>query len=274
MKNCTAALALVCLFFPSASSAQHRFEADEPSRARGIAAYSVDRVGKVVTVVTEDAEGTVNGRYVLEFDTPLGIAVRFDDLGTSLEMYWNPMNADFLLTDLKSGAKASARPTVTDDGKPSFLKVDTEGLLVRHEKGTSRAFLVLHETMINLGLYSRGEAKPRSDLELPAQPEPPPESPEPGDSLLVNLCPPSCTGSLLHSDFFVNLEASLCCENAYFYLQGKCSNNFCFGCCRTLPCDVFCILGDGFGCACSHRGRSCGPPLETSCGADWPPACT
>jgi|CXWL01.1.fsa_nt_gi hypothetical protein len=269
MNKWICALSLL-LAFSADLQAQHRIEADEESLARGIAAYTLQREGKIVTVMTEDSTGTATGRYVLEFDTPKGIAVRFEDLGTALEMYWNPMNAEFQLSDLKTGQQSSARPGLTAEGKPFFEKSDGEGLMSRHEQGTARAFFVLHQTMVNMGLYNQGEAKPRA-FEQPVTPQKPLE---PEDGLLVNLCPPSCTGGLLHSGFFVNSASSLCCDNAYFYLQGLCWNQYCVGCCRTLPCDSACLVGDGFGCICSHRGQSCGPPLEQSCGDDWPPECT
>lgn len=196
MKMITANL-LIGMMLGGVVSAQHRIEADEQSLARGIAAYSIERLGKVVTVVTEDAEGLATGRYVLEFDTPKGIAIRFDDLDTSLEMFWNPMNAEFSLRDQRTGAEGTARPVIAEDGKPSFSKNDTAGVLRRHEQGTSRAFFVLHQTMINLGLYNQGEAKPRPEV-IPGKPT---EPAEPDDHLLVTLCPPSCTDLRCILDF-------------------------------------------------------------------------
>lgn len=245
-----------------------KIKADEQSQALGIAVYSIERVGKIVTVETLSNDDLVSGRFELEFDTPKGIAVRFEDSGEALEMFWSPATAELTLFDLASAVSATARPLVSAEGVLSFALSDPQGVFARHREAAHRAFFVLHQSMINLGLYSRGEAKPRSLVPEKSEPSPPPDSP------FVSLCPPSCTGPSVTSGVFVNTGGALCCDNANSYLQGRCSNVYCFGCCRTLPCDLACVFGDGFACVCSIRGTACGPPFETSCDSTWPPQCT
>lgn len=68
----------------------------------------------------------------------------------------------------------------------------------------------------------------------------------------VQIC---CTGPWVRGEYVAD-SRSWCCENARIDAGNECNNSCCWGCCKYLPCDAYCLLGD-YGCFCGVSGQMC-----------------
>lgn len=257
-----------------ATSTHARFPADAESQQRGILSYELTRTGKTVLVKAERADRLGYFQETIEFDTPSGIEVSFAADGRPLQLDWNPMTGVLQLRDPKSGEVSSFRPTPQPN--LAFSSLDPTGLWARHKEEAAEAFFILHQTITSLGLRgsTRGPLSPPDvGATTPWRPTAPLEDTLTG--ALAPGCSASCldTAASAFSGFWSNTSLALCCELATNYLNSRCSNQYCIGCCRLLTCDFACVFGEGYACICSRRGFSCGPPLEINCGDNWPPEC-
>ncbi len=252
----------------AAGANQADFLADPESLAHGISGYHVEREGKVLAVTLFSSEKVAFGKARIEFDTPDGIVVMLQTTLADIRLTWNPQQGQFTVTEEGEGQTVRGRPTL-DQGLGFALGGDP-GVLQRQRANAELAFVVMHQTLINLGLFQGRTTMP---LALEEAPQLAAKVEEKRPDALNLVCPPSCGGSILVSGVYANSGRALSCEQATQGVKVVCSNEHCFGCCRLLECDYYCVFGT-YGCVCSRRGQSCTAGDEFTCDDEWPPECT
>ncbi|MEA2691693.1 MAG: hypothetical protein QOJ16_1080 [Acidobacteriota bacterium] len=233
------------------------FPADPTSARAGIGGYVVERSGKTVDVQIKDTAGSPMASLEIEFDTPEGTVMNLTKGHDHLRLVWNSRNPTFSLTDLGTGSSASR--TMEMSATHRITTHGSSGLLKKYEPQITLAFMVLDQTLTNLGLYEYFFGGPLLKPKLLER--------------FGAHCPPGCDGPYIFSGFVAATSRSRCCEIATQGANNNCSNGICFGCCRIIGCDAACVGTTDYGCVCSVNGQACSDSPLT-CDDTWPPSCT
>jgi predicted DCC family thiol-disulfide oxidoreductase YuxK len=121
------------------------------------------------------------------------------------------------------------------------------------EGAGSAAFIEgnLKELALAMAIYSDFEVGWGSTTETVAARD----SSAQGESLALALsCP--CAGFYEYRCSSIWGSRSTACEDATSCVSSKCSNQWCWGCCRFLACDCYCAFGD-YACMCGRTGYGC-----------------
>lgn len=72
-----------------------------------------------------------------------------------------------------------------------------------------------------------------------------------------NCSGPWLRGSVTSADIDISSVRSIMCAEAERRVNVACDNQYCLGCCRVLPCDGFCVMGDYFCPMVGVSGEAC-----------------
>lgn len=189
-----------------------------PTQGEGFEVVWTPSVGELALVLPSGE------RFVRTIDRTTGVVVADENATSAFASRFNEIS---VMAEVVVRAKNLVSST---DGTKGIRTIRSE--LVNDDKTTG--------TPLPVGTNPSGGALP-------------PSAPPGGGSGPVI----GCSYQYIRGNAYDEMSRALICERAKNDANMKCTNDLCWGCCKLLPCDAYCALGDYFCVVAGVYGQYC-----------------